>query len=967
MVEKQENTRERLYNISKLNVWFAISSIIFFVVLIWSFADDYSRSWKDYQRQFRQLQITKTNIRLIEEKSIFEETEEYKEILNKLEEIQIQSAQNIDEIANAENELVKKKTEYIRAEQRYNFSKADYDAVKYEYEEAVAHNSREAEELKKRLDQIHNELSDYRLAFEAAKENVEKQAMEVRSFSADIKKLKRRKNELAGRANILENKLKNIDPTHMTVSNKIANTLRDLPFFDFMSPYYKVNQVVVIDVTDNVNFTRVPKVDRCITCHQGILNTEFEKDTQPFKTHPRLNLFLSSQSPHPVEKFGCTSCHAGRGRGTDFISTVHMPSSSEQEKEWEEKYQWHQLHNWETPMLPIQYIEASCFKCHSGETFIENADKLNLGMNLMERAGCYGCHKIEKYKDKRRIGPDLNKIASKLNEDWTFQWIKNPKSFRHNTWMPQFFGQSNNNDPNSRVRTDQELKAIVHYLFKHSSDFPLDPIPVDGDIERGEKLVASLGCLGCHRIEMNPFEDETTLQTLRRDHGPNLIGMGSKTTPEWIFTWLKQPESYFPTTMMPNMRLSDLEAADITAYLNTLKRAELMEKNVPSIDENIIDEIALGFLKKMNSDSDARRTLSNMDMEQKLDYNGKKLIRLYGCFGCHNIPGFENDKPIGTELTYEGSKRIERLDFGFVDIPHTKHAWFTQKLKEPRIFDHGRINPPDEKLRMPNFEFKDMEVEALVTVLLGFVKEETMHTKVSPRTARNVFVEEGQWIIRKYNCQGCHLIEGDGNAIGPTIKEYLVNYENMSESEADAVNTSYNPPNLVGEGKKVQPQWLHHFITNPEIIRPWLKTRMPKYALDNDQVNTLVKYFSYLDDQDFPFVNTVIPDVNSTMVKTGELLFSDDYFACGKCHIVGDKLPGGSVDNWAPNFSLAKDRLKPDWIIDWIVNPQNLLPGTKMPTFFDPDYFEWSGPDDIFDGDEHKQIIALRDYILTIE
>ncbi|MEE9190591.1 MAG: cytochrome c, partial [Candidatus Neomarinimicrobiota bacterium] len=705
----------------------------------------------------------------------------------------------------------------------------------------------------------------------------------------------------------------------------------------------------------------------CITCHKSMLNPDFENDEQPFKTHPKLNLFLSSQSPHPVEKFGCTSCHAGRGRGTDFISAVHMPSSVEQEKEWEEKYQWHQLHHWETPMIPIQYIEASCFKCHSGETFIENADKLNLGMNLVERAGCYGCHKIEKYKEKRRIGPELNKIASKINEDWAFQWIENPKSFRHNTWMPRFFGQSNNSDPDSRMRSDQELKAIVHYLFKNSSEFHLDPIPVTGNVQQGKKLVASLGCLGCHRIEPEPFEEETTLQTLRRDHGPNLIGMGSKTTLEWIYNWLKQPERYFPTTMMPNMRLTDSEAADISAYLITLTQDQFAGKNVPSVNEKSVDEITLGFLRKMSSESDARRMLADMNLEQKLDYNGKKLIRLYGCFGCHNIPGFENDRPIGTELTYEGSKLVERLDFGFVDIPHTKHAWFTQKLKEPRIFDHGRIKLPDEKLRMPNFEFKDIEVEALVTAMMGFVKEEAMHTKISPRTARNVFVEEGQWIIREYNCQGCHLIEGDGEAIKPTIREYLVNYENMSESEADVVTTSYNPPNLVGEGKKVQPQWLYHFISNPEIIRPWLKTRMPKFALDNYQLNTLVKYFSYLDHQDFPFDYTFTPDKNSAIVKAGELLFSDDYFACGICHLVGDKLPGGSVESWAPNFALSRDRLKPDWIIDWIVNPQDLLPGTKMPTFFDPEYFDLSGPDDILDGDEFKQINALRDYILTIE
>ncbi|MEE9189136.1 MAG: hypothetical protein V3U16_00005, partial [Candidatus Neomarinimicrobiota bacterium] len=258
MVDKQENTSERLYNISKLNVWFAISSIVFVVVLIWLFADDYSRSWKDYQQQFRQLQISKTNAQYLDEKSDIEETEEYKEILIKLEETQIQFDKKADAIATVEKELVKKKTDFLRAEKQYNFSKADYDAVKYEYEETAAHDSIEAENLKKRMDQIYSQLSDYQLVLEAAKEEMDKQTAEVRSFSAESKRLEGRKNELTERLNILEKKLKNIDPAHMTTLNKIANAIRDLPFFDFMSPYYKVDQIVVKDVTDNVNFARVP-------------------------------------------------------------------------------------------------------------------------------------------------------------------------------------------------------------------------------------------------------------------------------------------------------------------------------------------------------------------------------------------------------------------------------------------------------------------------------------------------------------------------------------------------------------------------------------------------------------------------------------------------------------------------------------------------------------------------------------
>src|SRR2546430_17416280 len=39
---------------------------------------------------------------------------------------------------------------------------------------------------------------------------------------------------------------------------------------------------------------------------------------------------------------------------------------------------------------------------------------------------------------------------------------------------------------------------------------------------------------------------------------------------------------------------------------------------------------------------------------------GKKWIQHFGCAGCHEISGLEEEGRIGTELTVEGSKPIDR-------------------------------------------------------------------------------------------------------------------------------------------------------------------------------------------------------------------------------------------------------------------------------------------------------------------
>ena len=81
---------------------------------------------------------------------------------------------------------------------------------------------------------------------------------------------------------------------------------------------------------------------------------------------------------------------------------------------------------------------------------------------------------------------------------------------------------------------------------------------------------------------------------------------------------------------------------------------------------------------------------------------------------------------------------------------------------------------------MPNFHFSDEEAEAVTTALLGFVTE-VPEAKIVARSPRNLAIERGQQLVRTFNCQGCHLVENEGGAIQPSVKEWLVNYNNTSE------------------------------------------------------------------------------------------------------------------------------------------------------------------------------------------
>ena len=58
--------RDRYWDIYLLNKWFAISSIVFLAVLVWIFIDDNDDEFKEYQKEFRKLQIEIAETKLIQ-------------------------------------------------------------------------------------------------------------------------------------------------------------------------------------------------------------------------------------------------------------------------------------------------------------------------------------------------------------------------------------------------------------------------------------------------------------------------------------------------------------------------------------------------------------------------------------------------------------------------------------------------------------------------------------------------------------------------------------------------------------------------------------------------------------------------------------------------------------------------------------------------------------------------------------
>jgi mono/diheme cytochrome c family protein len=121
-----------------------------------------------------------------------------------------------------------------------------------------------------------------------------------------------------------------------------------------------------------------------------------------------------------------------------------------------------------------------------------------------------------------------------------------------------------------------------------------------------------------------------------------------------------------------------------------------------------------------------------------------------------------------------------------------------------------------------------------------------------------------------------------------------------------------------------------------------------------------VQYFGAVSDKLAPFKTPSLVKASADL-GTGKQLF--DLLKCQQCHVLGAIPKDQPTSNLAPDLRMAIDRLQPDWILDWLINPAKIVPGTRMPAFW-PDYPKSFYPH--FNNSGEQQVRAIRDHLLTL-
>lgn len=486
-------------------------------------------------------------------------------------------------------------------------------------------------------------------------------------------------------------------------------------------------------------------------------------------------------------------------------------------------------------------------------------------------------------------------------------------------------------------------------------------------LNEGRKLLSSEGCVHCHNVTQ---PDGTVLKPT--DDPPSLAHIAEKTSREWIFAWIKNPQAYAVSATMPNFQLSDQDATDISAFL--------IAQSTPS-------PASRAPLKPVAAVSPAEAT---------------QAATLYGASFCSSCHAVQNDAgnlvggTVGPELTRTGNK--------------LNPDWLRRWLNNPRDYDD--VTP------MPHYRFDDRQIALLSSFLLN-KKDADFMANIHLPAADADSVARGKKLVTESGCAACHQINGvnppqnfapDLTRVGsralaqvvfaPGMKHNLPDYIaakihdprsfgpglkmpkfTLSDSQIDSLATAllaqtdraasfpkdlilaanhssdYQPggdagrlmhdlkcqtchsingnggdmaPDLSREGSAVQRTWLEEFLKNPNTLRPALIRRMPKFNFSDGEIKTISDYI--LSAYQAPGMDSQTLDphaLNADAAARGKQLFYSRY-GCNSCHIADYKNDKGYV---GPALAGVGNRLTPVWTYKWLKDPNALRPGTIMPNF----------------------------------
>ncbi len=470
-----------------------------------------------------------------------------------------------------------------------------------------------------------------------------------------------------------------IDPTDVTVQVVVPQSLAAMAGLEMGDVILQIDGGD-IDSAENVKHYLLDlanwgePID--ITIRRGL--------NQPFTSHPRLDLFVGSTSPHKKGDMGCTICHDGQGSATDFKWASHTPNDPQQALEWSRTHGWFDNHHWIFPMTPARFIESNCLKCHHevvelkpSERFPEPpAPKLVHGYQLVREFGCYGCHEIPGYDGPKRTGPDLRvepNFAEVAQQIATDPGLSDEERALARSLAERPHDDAARHELLKRIRADAALVA---------------PPQNDAEPNQGAST-ASEEASQPEKPRLSPethaladaIRDVETPGRLRKV-GPSLRHLSSKVDYDWLYSWIRKPADFRPDTRMPQF-------FGLHEHLDNARK-QFSIRDASGKDVMVADRQYTARFEDIEIRALAEFLLANSEPFKYLDQpagiteapspeRGKWQFESRGCLACHMhdaFPGIHSTQ--GPDLSRVAAKfpgeKGQRWLYSWVKAPNRYHA-----------------------------------------------------------------------------------------------------------------------------------------------------------------------------------------------------------------------------------------------------------------------------------------------------
>ena len=638
------------------------------------------------------------------------------------------------------------------------------------------------------------------------------------------------------------------------------------------------------------------------------------------------------------------------------------------------------------------------------------------GHLLLGELNCTACHAADAMLAARltpKPAPVLDEVAVRVKPEYLRRYLADPHAVEPGTTMPNLFIGV---DPALR---DEQVEALVHFL---ASGGTVSESRTDvAAVRRGDKLFHTVGCAVCHgarREGATPLPTDVPLPDLVKKYSIGSLAAFLE-QPHAV-----RPGGRMPDFGLDEKQAADLanflipdanpkpKAPRVTyrVYTGSFPMLPDFEKLEPSaqgqsdsLDIRVAGEdqnyaiVFEGFLKIDRAGEYWFRIGS--DDGSRLLIDGEVVANHDGPHAYSNVRGARKLEPgvypVRVEYAQVAGDQKLAVQFegpGLAMQSLTNATYLTAEAKLPQPTSTRKADARDRDFELdPALAGKGRELfaslgcaschqkkvddAAIASSKRGPALAELQTGRgclaaspASPAVDYAMTAKQRQSIVAalagrssgdpspaekidvaftQFNCYACHVRGEKGGVEAERNDLFETSVPEMGDE-------GRIPPHLTGVGDKLKVTWLRTLLADGANDRTYMRTRMPTFGIEN--VGFLADAFAAVDQRTEVSVPAV--DLPQHRVESvGRQLVGESALSCIKCHNFG---PYAGTGIQAIDLQTMTRRLRQDWFVRYMPDPQQYRPGTRMPSAFPNGK---SVVRDTLAGDAAQQLAAIWTYL----